>query len=460
LLDTHSVSINWGDGNTTVGAVVQGSGSGSVSGSHIYATGGIFTITVTLTDDDGGTSQLTSLAAIGGVGLNNGQLQIIGTEGRDVVHIKIDGSDGDSDRTLKVMANLDVGGGNAQFDFNLSDVTSILIIGCGGNDHLHVDKKVMIPASIDGGAGDDQIWGGGGNDTITDMIGNNDIKSGAGSDIITVGNGHNKIDAGSGNNSVTAGNGNNKIKADGGSDGGADGNNVIVVGNGDNDIDTGDGNDTITSGSGKDKIRSGDGNNTIFAGDGDNDIDSGKGNDLIVAGSGNDKIKTGDGDNIVYAGAGNDTIDGGDGADLLIGGDGNDVMKGGKGRDILVGGIGADNLVGDQDDDILIAGYTLWDTYSEPNRLALTSILKEWISSNNYTTRVANITNGTGLTSGFRLVGDAGLGQTVFNDNDVDKLTGSQGTDWFFGNRINDNGGVLDNITDQAISELWNDTDF
>ena len=29
-----------------------------------------------------------------------------------------------------------------------------------------------------------------------------------------------------------------------------------------------------------------------------------------------------------------------------------------------------------------------------------------------------------------------------------------------FGNRVNDNGGVLDNIVDKAINELWNDTDF
>jgi hypothetical protein len=108
----------------------------------------------------------------------------------------------------------------------------------------------------------------------------------------------------------------------------------------------------------------------------------------------------------------------------------------------------------------LIGGFTLWDNYNAANHLALTSILKEWMSSNSYTTRVANITNGTGLAAGYRLVGDDGATQTVFNDNDVDKLTGSQGMDWFFGNRVNDNGGVLDNIVDKAINELWNDTDF
>lgn len=62
----------------------------------------------------------------------------------------------------------------------------------------------------------------------------------------------------------------------------------------------------------------------------------------------------------------------------------------------------------------------------------------------------------------YRLVGDDGADQTVFNDNDVDTLTGSQGVDWFFANRENTNGGnaVLDIVTDKSGSEFWSDTDF
>ena len=95
------------------------------------------------------------------------------------------------------------------------------------------------------------------------------------------------------------------------------------------------------------------------------------------------------------------------------------------------------------------------------NNLALTAILKEWTSSNNYATRVGKITNGVGLNGFYRLVGDDGADQTVFNDNDVDTLTGSQGVDWFFANRENNNGGnaVLDIVTDKSGSEFWNDTD-
>jgi hypothetical protein len=47
--DTHTCSSNWGDGTTTTGTVA----SGVCSGSHTYGSDGVWTITVTATDDDG-----------------------------------------------------------------------------------------------------------------------------------------------------------------------------------------------------------------------------------------------------------------------------------------------------------------------------------------------------------------------------------------------------------------------
>ena len=118
------------------------------------------------------------------------------------------------------------------------------------------------------------------------------------------------------------------------------------------------------------------------------------------------------------------------------------------------GGIGADRIVGNQEEDILIAGYTSYDN----NDAAIGALMQEWTSSNSNATRIANVTGGTGLTLGYKLVGDDGASQTVFNDNDVDTLTGSQGIDWFFANH--DGPGELDIITDKAANELWSDTDF
>ncbi len=54
ILDTHTALWTWGDGSSSPGAVAETNGSGSVTGSHVYATDGVFTISLTVTDKDGG----------------------------------------------------------------------------------------------------------------------------------------------------------------------------------------------------------------------------------------------------------------------------------------------------------------------------------------------------------------------------------------------------------------------
>ncbi len=56
LLDTHTATVNWGDGNPTQSATVfQGIGAGALGGTHTYADNGVYTVTVSVMDDDGGT---------------------------------------------------------------------------------------------------------------------------------------------------------------------------------------------------------------------------------------------------------------------------------------------------------------------------------------------------------------------------------------------------------------------
>lgn len=54
--DTHTATWDW-EGVTSAGTVNETNGAGTVSGSHTYATAGIYTIKVIVTDDDGGSGQ-------------------------------------------------------------------------------------------------------------------------------------------------------------------------------------------------------------------------------------------------------------------------------------------------------------------------------------------------------------------------------------------------------------------
>jgi hypothetical protein len=54
VLDTHTAVWNWGDGTTSAGTVAESGGNGTAGGSHVYSTPGIYTVTLTVTDKDGG----------------------------------------------------------------------------------------------------------------------------------------------------------------------------------------------------------------------------------------------------------------------------------------------------------------------------------------------------------------------------------------------------------------------
>lgn len=53
-LDTHTALWDWRDGTTSDGVVEEENGSGNVTGSHAYTEPGVYTIALTVVDDDGG----------------------------------------------------------------------------------------------------------------------------------------------------------------------------------------------------------------------------------------------------------------------------------------------------------------------------------------------------------------------------------------------------------------------
>ena len=64
--DTHTATIDWGDGSPVeAGIVTEPASPGTVSGSHAYTHLGPFTVTVTVTDDDGGSDSDTLTVTVG-----------------------------------------------------------------------------------------------------------------------------------------------------------------------------------------------------------------------------------------------------------------------------------------------------------------------------------------------------------------------------------------------------------
>ena len=328
---------------------------------------------VNVIDNDG-----HEVCAISGVELDasNGTLRITGTDGRDRIVVSRQGS--------KLRVRTKFAGENwVTTEFKYSEVTSIVVEACGGNDqvqiHRRVEQETTIAggpgndnirtgngaATVDGGPDDDFIWTGNGNDTVTDLEGRNIIRTGSGDNTVTTGKGNDLILTGEGDDTIT--------------DGG--GVNAIYAGNGNNVIDTGNGRDFVITGKGNDSIKTGGGNDIVFAGGGDDDV---------YAGDGADRVYAGDGDDIVRGGSENDILYGDDGNDILLGEGGDDRLYGLAGRDLLIGGLGADILDGGRQDDILIGAVNKHDDKD------LEAILDIWTSNESYIGRVNKLRGADG----------------------------------------------------------------
>ncbi|MBW3543101.1 MAG: hypothetical protein KY476_22815, partial [Planctomycetes bacterium] len=150
----------------------------------------------------------------------------------------------------------------------------------------------------------------------------------------------------------------------------------------------------------------------------------------------------------LYGDDGDDTLTGGRGNDVLLGGEGDDLLEGHLGRDLLIGGRGADTLSGQRDDDILIAGFTAYDYAFAPSQprgvlvrehqQALSAIMREWTSASPFQTRVENLSGVNGPYQGldeFYLWHETSSNErriTVFEDDDRDVLDGGSNNNWLF----------------------------
>ena len=102
-------------------------------------------------------------------------------------------------------------------------------------------------------------------------------------------------------------------------------------------------------------IYAGSGNDMVYGNDGADTIAGGDGNDRIAGGNGNDVLSGDDDQDILLAGFGNDLLDGGSGSDILLGDKGSDRLFGGAGDDLLFGDH-EDVSTADAADDYLYGG--------------------------------------------------------------------------------------------------------
>jgi hypothetical protein len=56
VADTHTATFAWGDGSTTPASVTSTGGQGNAAATHTYAAAGLYPVTLTITDDDGGSA--------------------------------------------------------------------------------------------------------------------------------------------------------------------------------------------------------------------------------------------------------------------------------------------------------------------------------------------------------------------------------------------------------------------
>ncbi len=188
-LDTHTGSVDWGDGTVTPATI----GTGTFSASHAYAAGGVYTVEVTITDDDTGEVSATTTAVVTGVGINGGVLQIVGTAGDD--HVDVQPVNGEID----VFASF-VTPHHRRFD--AAAVASVEMWLCEGDDHGNVHPLLTLDAVIHGDDGDDMLWGGSGNDTV---------EGGEGADMLWGRNGNDLLDGGPDVDKLFGGKGTNTL---------------------------------------------------------------------------------------------------------------------------------------------------------------------------------------------------------------------------------------------------------
>ena len=292
---------------------------------------------------------------------------------------------------------------------------------------------------ITGGAGNDHIDSGTGNDTVHGNQDADDISGMAGDDLLFGGEG----------NDTVYGDGVRIEKYFSYTPLERDGHDLLFGGEGDDYLVGQGGRDSVFGGTGEDRLFGDErwdessgatpasllNDDYLDGGDDDDYLEGGGGDDVLIGGTGNDNL-WGDAFTSFLGGAGHgrDTLDGGAGNDTLWGGGDKDLLRGGDGADFLhgddndlagiyhaddrlEGGDGDDGLWGDGGNDVLIGGAG-----------------DDWLAGEDQTT--ASVISST-LTGDDYLDGGDG-NDVLIGGNGNDTLLGGSGDDLLYGGADND----------------------
>jgi Ca2+-binding RTX toxin-like protein len=269
--------------------------------------------------------------------LTSGQLRLTTDDTSDHLDVALVGSN--------IVATLTVGNTQlSQQQWTSDSVKSFIIQLGGGDDLLTMSNSIKQPAALGGFAGNDTLFGGGGNDQMSGGLGNDVLDGQGGADSMFGNSGNDTVDYSRRTKNLVI-----DIENTNAPDGEVGENDNIY-----NDIRIvlcGSGNDLVHGTSVSDYIMGGNGNDTIYGMAGDDGIYGGGGDDLIYGEAGRDKIYGDTGADRIFGGSGNDTIKGGKGRDRIYGQDGNDKLYDNDNAiDIIDGGAGTDGIDRDEED--------------------------------------------------------------------------------------------------------------
>jgi Ca2+-binding RTX toxin-like protein len=192
-LDTHAVSWDFGDGTVIADLLIPPS--------HVYTTNGVYTVTLSVRDDDGGLTSVNKTVTITSVALQDDPcdpektaLVVGGTTENDVIDFTPLGNLGD----IEVFIN-----GISEGVFRPTG--HIIAYGQSGDDDIEVGASITLEAWLYGDAGNDRLKGAAGASILLGGDGDDELLGGLGRGILIGGRGEDRLRGGSGEDILIGG---------------------------------------------------------------------------------------------------------------------------------------------------------------------------------------------------------------------------------------------------------------